>query len=100
MYSSAPSGKKYEEFAYALHFIPRGKSVIIKEREGPPVQAIGEERLTLLEILATNDADFNVGERIPIGKENRDKIVSVLGKLNFLELTNEARNELESVLEK
>ncbi len=94
------SGKKYEEFAYVLHFIPRGKSSIIKEREGPLIQAIGEERLTLLEILATNEASFVPGERIAIGKENREKITSVLGKLNFSELTNEARNDLESVLEK
>ncbi len=100
MYPSTSSGKKYEEYAYILHFIPRGKSIIIKEREGPLVQAIGEERLTLLEILATNSSDFAVAERISIGKDNRDKIVSVLGKLNFTELTNEARNELESVLEK
>ncbi len=100
MYSStAAQPKRYEDFAYVLDFIPRGKSVIIKEREGPLVQAIGEERLTLLEILANNNADFRSGERIPIGKENRSKIVSVLGKLEYSELTNEARNELQPVLE-
>jgi putative nucleotide binding protein len=91
--------KRYEEFAFVLDFIPRGKSSIIKEREGPLVQAIGEDRLTLLEILASNSAEFRPGERIPIGKENRIKIVSVLGKLDYSELTNEARNELEPVLE-
>ncbi|HMD14363.1 MAG TPA: DUF655 domain-containing protein [Bacteroidota bacterium] len=100
MYSSTPPAKKYEEFAYSLDFIPRGKSYIIKEREGPLVQAVGEERLTLLEILANSDSDFEVGEKIAIGKENRTKIVSVLGKLNYDELTSEARNELQSVLER
>lgn len=92
--------KRYEEHAYVLHFIPRGKSAIIKEREGPLIQAIGEDRLTLLEILATSGTDFKPGERISIGKESRSKIVSVLGKLNYDELTNESRNELETVLEK
>ena len=91
--------KRYEEFAFVLDFIPRGKSSIIKEREGPLIQAIGEDRLTLLEILASNSAEFRPGERIPIGKENRIMIVSVLGKLDYSELTNEARNELEPVLE-
>ncbi len=102
MYSSSSSApaKKYEEYAYVLDFIPRGKSAIIKEREGPLVQALGEERLTLLEVLATNDADFAIGEKVPIGKENRSKIVSVLGKLNYDELTTEARNELQTVIEK
>ena len=102
MYSSTsptPS-KRYEEFAFVLDFIPRGKSSVIREREGPMVQALGEERLTLLEILAANDSEFTTGERIPIGKENRSRIVSVLGKLNFDELSNEARNELQSVAEK
>jgi putative nucleotide binding protein len=96
---SPHSSKRYEEFAYVLDFVPRGKSKIIKEREGPLIQAIGEDRLTLLEILAASSSEFRPGERIPIGKENRVKIVSVLGKLDFSELSNEARNELEPVLE-
>ncbi|MDA4111261.1 MAG: DUF655 domain-containing protein [Thaumarchaeota archaeon] len=100
MYTSTPPAKKYEEFAYVLDFIPRGKSFIIKEREGPLVQAVGEDRLTLLEILATDNADFSSGEKVAIGKENRSKIVSVLGKLNYNELTEESQNELQSVLEK
>ena len=73
--------------------------MIIHEREGPLVQAIGEDRLTLLEILGNNTSDFKPGERIPIGKENRSKIVSVLGKLEYSELTNESKNELQQVLE-
>jgi putative nucleotide binding protein len=99
VYSETPQ-KKYEDFAYVLDFIPNGKSMIITEREGPIAQAIGEERLTLLEILASPEAAFSPGDKIPIGKDNRDKIVSVLGKLNYDELTNEARNELLEVLEK
>ena len=83
-----------------MDFVPHGKSFIIREREGPLVQAIGQERLTLLEILVTPDSDFIPGEKIAIGKENRTKIVSVLGKLNYDELSAEARNELQIVLEK
>lgn len=98
--SQAASAKKYEEFAYVLDFVPRGKSVIIREREGPLVQAIGQERLTLLEILVIAGTDFAPGEKIAIGKENRTRIVSVLGKLNYDELSSEAKNELLPVLEK
>ena len=100
MHSGSFVSKKYEEYAYVLDFILNGKSVIIKEREGPLVQAIGEERLTLLEILASSDVSFPVGARIAIGKENRNSVVSVLGKLNYEELTNEAKNEILTVLEK
>jgi putative nucleotide binding protein len=98
--SSSPQTKKYEDFAYVLDFVRRGKSIIIKEREGALVQAVGEERLTLLEILATNDADFKPGEKIAIGKENRQRIISVLGKITYDELSTEAHQELQSVLEK
>ncbi|MBI3860179.1 MAG: DUF655 domain-containing protein [Thaumarchaeota archaeon] len=94
-----PADKKYEEFAYVLDFSPRGKSSVIKGREGPMVQAIGEERLTLLELLAMDNQDFEVGERVKIGKEGREKIVSVLGKLAFEELTPESKLSLSTVAE-
>jgi putative nucleotide binding protein len=91
--------KKYEEFAYVLDFIPRGKSTVIKGREGPVVQAIGEERLTLLELLAMENQDFTVGEKVKIGKEGREKIISVLGKLTFEELSSESKTALPAVVE-
>ena len=94
-----PVDKKYEEFAYVVDFMPRGKSVVIKGREGPMVQAIGEERLTLLELLAMENQDFEVGEKVKIGKEGREKIVSVLGKLAYEELTPEAKASLPNVVE-
>jgi putative nucleotide binding protein len=94
-----PADKKYEEFAYVLDFTPRGKSVVIKGREGPMVQAIGEQRLTLLELLAMENQDFEIGEKVKIGKEGREKIVSVLGKLTFEELSPEAKSSLPMVVE-
>lgn len=92
-------GKKYEEYAYVLDYIRRGRSVVIKGREGSLVQALGEERLTLLEILAVEGASFEVGERIYIGKEGRTKVLSVLGRLNYDDLTADAKAELARVVE-
>ena len=91
--------KKYEEFARALDFVPRGKSAAIKGRDGPIVEAIGEERLTLLELLAMDNQNFGIGERVRIGKEGREKIVSVLGKLTYEQLTPEAKASLPVVVE-
>ena len=82
-----------------LDFLPRGKSVVIKGREGPMVQAIGEERLTLLELLAMENQSFDVGEKVKIGKEGREKIISVLGKLTHEELSSEAKATLPAVVE-
>ncbi len=94
-----PADKKYEEFAYVLDFSPRGKSAVIKGREGPMVQAVGEERLTLLELLAAEEQSFETGEKVKIGKEGREKVMSVLGRLPYEELTPEARASLPIVLE-
>ncbi len=92
--------KKYEEFAFVLDSIPHGRSLIIRGREGPIVQAIGEDRLTLLEILALSNSSFEVGERIGIGKQDRVKVMSVLGKLSHDDLTADAKDDLPSVVEK
>jgi len=92
--------RKYEEYAYVLDFIPHSKSSVIKEREGPMVQAIGGEWLTLLEVLAMNKVRFEVGEKICIAREGRTKVISVLGRLEYKDLTNDAKNELPTVCEK
>jgi len=94
-----PTEKRYEEYAYVLDFVPRGKSAIIKGREGPLVQAIGEERLTLLELLAVENQDFETGEKLRIGREGRAKIMSVFGKLGYEDLTSEAKAQLLPVCE-
>lgn len=91
--------KRYEEFAYVLDYVPRGKSAIIKGREGPLVQAVGEERLTLLELLAVENQDFETGEKLRIGREGRAKIMSVFGKLAYEDLTSEAKSQLLPVCE-
>lgn len=54
----------------------------------------------LLEILSTNNVTFETGERIYIGKEGRKKIISVLGRLNYGDLSPNARNEIPYVCEK
>jgi putative nucleotide binding protein len=94
-----PAEKRYEEFAYVLDFIQRGRSSIIKGREGPIVQALGEERLTLLELLAVENEDFETGEKLRIGREGRSKILSVFGKLAYEDLTSEAKTQLLGVCE-
>jgi len=97
--SSLPPQKKYEEYAYVLDFSHHSKSQMIRGREGPILQAMGEERLPLLEVLALSRVEFQVGERIYIGKEGRTKVVSVLGKLTYEDLSSDAKGELESIAE-
>jgi hypothetical protein len=88
--------KRYEEYAYVLDFMPKARSKIVKNREGTIVQAVGEEYFTLLELLVFDDASFKIGERIYVGEEKRDKILSVLGKLSADDLTERAKESLRN----
>jgi len=91
--------RKYEEYAYVLDFVERGKSSTVRGREGIIVTGIGEDRLTLLEILGVPDSSFEVGERVYIGKEGRTKVLSVLGKMVHGKISSTAQNELAGVVE-
>ena len=90
--------RKYEEYAYVLDFTSQGKSKTVHGRDGIIIVALGEERLTLLEILGVDDSTFDVGEKIYIGKEGRTKVQSVLGKLDYEQITDTAQIELENVV--
>lgn len=92
--------RKYEEYAYVLDFVTRGKSTTVKGRDGIIVTALGEERLTILELLAVPESTFEIGERVYIGKEGRTKILSVLGRLEYNQISSSAQSELAGVIEK
>jgi putative nucleotide binding protein len=91
--------RKYEEYAYVLDFNPRGKSTTVRGIEGIIVTAIGEDRLTILEVLGVPNSTFEIGERIYIGKEGRTKVLSVLGKMEYDNISSSAQSELETVIE-
>jgi len=92
--------RQYEEYAYVLDFTQRGKSITERGREGIIIQAIGEERLTLLELLGVQNMYFETGERVYIGREGRDKVMSVLGRLEYNHISQSAKNELTNTVEK
>jgi len=91
--------RKYEEYAYVLDSKSRAKSTTVRGRTGIIVIAIGEERLTLLEILGIENSTFDVDERIYIGKEGRTKVQSVLGKMDYVKISDSAKNEIPRVVQ-
>ena len=99
MYRAQSPPRKYEEYAYVLDFNSRGKSSTVRGREGIIVTAIGEDRLTLLEVLGVPNSIFDIGERIYIGKEGRTKVLSVLGKMEYDNVSSSAQSELNAVVE-
>ena len=91
--------RKYEEYAYVLDYNSKGRASTVRGREGIIITAIGEERLSLLEILGSENSTFDVGEKIYIGKEGRTKVQSVLGKLDYDVISSSSQSELRSVIE-
>ena len=90
--------RKYEEYAYVLDFCSMAKSKTVRGRDGIIITALGEERLTLLEILGVEDSIFEIGEKIYIGKEGRTKVQSVLGKLDYEQISGSSQSELSNVV--
>ena len=91
--------RKYEEYVYVLDSDEHVKSTTVRGRSGTIVTAIGEEKLTLLEILGIENTEFEIGERLYIGKEGRTKIQSVLGKMYYEKISESAKNEIPGIVE-
>ena len=91
--------RKYEEYAYALDYKSRAKSTTVRGRTGVIIIALGEERLTLLEILGVENSTFDIAERIYIGKEGRTKVQSVLGRMDYDKISESAKNEIPKIVE-
>ena len=93
--------KRYEEVAYILDFFPQGKSRYGRDYISEPlVQMIGEEFLTLLEASLKPGSDVTLQERIYIGKDQRDKINHIIGRVVYQELTPAAKSDLPILIEK
>ena len=86
--------RKYEEHAYVLDFKSRSKSTTVRGKTGIIITAIGEERLTLLEVLGIENTTFEAGERIYIGK-----VQSVLGKMTYEKISSSGKNEIPAVVQ-
>lgn len=91
----------YEEYAYVLDFLSYGRPSTDRPRRvaAPTVQVIGETYFTLLEAELKPGATATPHERICVGRERREKIERVMGRISYQELTASAKAELQPVLE-
>jgi putative nucleotide binding protein len=91
----------YEEYAYVLDFLQFGRPGTDKPRHLalPTVQVIGETYFTLLEAEIRAGTQANLHERVYIGKERREKINRIIGRISYNDLTANAKAELLPVLE-
>lgn len=88
--------EKREEYARVIDFMLSGKA--FSNRAEPIAQLLGEEWFTLLEAQPKESVTLNLGERVYIGREEREKIYLIKGRIGYDELTQTARNELPNVV--
>lgn len=87
-----------EEYAIVLDFLPNGYP--LENKMMPIAQAIGENELTLLELVPRRDQNLEIGERVYIGEGKRDKVYYILGRLHREKLTESAKEQLEEFIDK
>ena len=89
-----------EDYVYILDYLSKGRGDLPPHKRQPLVYGIGENQFTLLELVPKNDATFNIGERVYVGKdpEMRTKIAKIKGRVNFEEMTSTAHGEMPYVI--
>jgi putative nucleotide binding protein len=87
---------KAEEKCIVLDYMPTGKASAIKTEA--IAQVLGKEYFTLLEVTPKLGKGFTVGEEIYVGKEERDKVELIKGRISFKELTSNSLSELEDIV--
>jgi putative nucleotide binding protein len=95
--------KRYEEYAYVLDFLAHGRQGVRPTgragyRAGALVQLMGEGFFTLLEALVKDRVALKANDRVYVGKEPREEITYIIGRIGYDELTATAKMELSSVI--
>ena len=93
--------KRYEEYAYVLDLIvhefrPGGRR---RRMAGPIVQLVGEDYFTLLEAVVKAGVELKPQDRIYIGRNEREHIAFIVGRISYDELTAAAKAELPIAVE-
>jgi putative nucleotide binding protein len=93
--------KKYEEYAYVLDYLPHGRPGAPRTSHSAKgvLQLLGEEYFTLLEASPKQDAEYNLRDKIFVGKGNRALVGHILGRINFEDLTSGSKAELPPAIE-
>lgn len=99
-YETLDRARMYEENAYVLDFLPTGKHTYDRQRHiaAPTVQVVGEEHYTLLDLELKFGATVTLHEKLYVGKDKRDKVERIVGRINYDELTATAKVELQLYL--
>ncbi|MCF8885544.1 MAG: DUF655 domain-containing protein [Nitrososphaerota archaeon] len=96
--------KRFEDFAYVLDiFSPRHLSEyqnIVLGKDDLIVQLLGEQYFTLLEAAVSQKYKPLIGTKIYIGRDIPKSVLRVIRRIGYENLTQNAKNELETVVRK
>jgi len=93
--------KRYEEYAYVLDYLLHGRlGTRPGYRAGALIQVVGEEYFTFLEAIAREGITLKTADRVYVGKDSRRKITYIIGRINYEDLTSNAKMELSGTIEK
>ena len=85
-----------EEKAVVIDYLPLGKSTDMTKQ--PIAQLLGMSYFTLLEATLKPESSLSIGEIVNVGKENRDKVEHIKGRITYDQLTTGAKNELKTAI--
>ncbi len=87
-----------EDYMLILDYLPLGKPD--DPRGTPIVQGVGTANFTLLEAVPRRGAQISPLEKVYIGKEKREKITVVKGRIRYEDLTAIAKDNLPRAIRK
>jgi len=87
-----------DENIIVLDFLSRGHAD--SRRAEPIAQGIGNNFLSLLEVVIKPDVVVKPGDLLYIGEKKRDQVKYIKGRIKYDSLTGYAKKELEDVIDK
>jgi len=85
-----------EEYAIIIDYLPNGYP--LEKRMIPIAQAVGEKNFILLELIPRKGVELQIGEKVYIGPEKREKIYYIKGRLSKEKITEEGKSQLKEFI--
>ena len=96
--TQSPNVNDMEEYAWVIEYMPLGHSDAL--RREPAVQLLGTRFFTLLEATVKPNVSIGPGQKLYVGKDERVEVTHIKGRLEYAQLTNAAKDFLNSMIRK
>jgi putative nucleotide binding protein len=87
-----------EDYAWVIEYLPLGHASGIKKEA--MVQLLGTRFFTLLEASLNPNATIVMGQKVCVGKEGREEVAHIKGRITYENLTHGAKEFLPPMLKK